>query len=132
MKRPAETEKVIELGSKKRVTVRRFNGVNLVDIREFYLDKNSGEMKPGKKGISLSAEVWRKVVESRVEIDAALAELGDKRAKLGGPDGESVDGDNGDDDGGSVEAKTSNTTGNEDLDKVSASSTGTTVKTEHS
>lgn len=87
MKRTSETEKVIELGSKKRVTVRRFNGVNLVDIREFYLDKSSGEMKPGKKGISLSADVWNKVVESRAEIDAALAELGEKRAKLSGEDG---------------------------------------------
>lgn len=39
----------IKLGKKKQVSVRKFNGVNLVDIREYYEDKATGELKPGKK-----------------------------------------------------------------------------------
>ena len=47
-------EIAIKLDDKKRITVRKFKGKLLVDIREFYNDK--GEMKPGKKGIALSKE----------------------------------------------------------------------------
>ncbi|CAM9129993.1 unnamed protein product [Choristocarpus tenellus] len=32
--------------------------MTLVDIREFYEDRASGELKPGKKGISLQAAQW--------------------------------------------------------------------------
>ena len=39
-------------------------GKNLIDIREVYLDKNTDTMKPGKKGISLNPEQWRRLVES--------------------------------------------------------------------
>ncbi|KAJ7703166.1 transcriptional Coactivator p15-domain-containing protein, partial [Mycena rosella] len=51
-----EGEKFIDLGKNKRATVRRFKGTTLIDIREFYLDKASGEQKPGKKGISLGLD----------------------------------------------------------------------------
>lgn len=70
----------IQLKGNKRATVRQFKGKTLVDIREvscirghrmqkygarrllrvlilqFYSDKSTGEMLPGKKGISLSVE----------------------------------------------------------------------------
>ena len=52
-------EIAIKLDDKKRITVRKFKGKLLVDIREFYNDK--GEMKPGKKGIALSKENWNKL-----------------------------------------------------------------------
>ncbi|KAI5959394.1 uncharacterized protein KGF55_005371 [Candida pseudojiufengensis] len=64
-----ETE--IILDSKKRVTVRKFNNVNLVDIREYYIDSN-GEKKPGKKGISLTEESYYKLIESHNKIQNAL------------------------------------------------------------
>ncbi|QBM88115.1 Transcriptional Coactivator p15 PC4 [Metschnikowia aff. pulcherrima] len=77
-----ETQSVFELDKKKQVTVRKFNGVSLVDIREFYIDKDTQEKKPGKKGISLTEDVWRKLLEQKDEIDAALAELNGKKRKI--------------------------------------------------
>ncbi|KAF6203477.1 hypothetical protein GE061_001808 [Apolygus lucorum] len=65
-------EKVFELGGNKRVTVREFRGKLYVDIREFYCDKNSGDMKPGKKGVSLPVNLWRKLCDVREEIDEAI------------------------------------------------------------
>ncbi|KAF8004617.1 hypothetical protein HF325_000074 [Metschnikowia pulcherrima] len=77
-----ETQSVFELDKKKQVTVRKFNGVSLVDIREFYSDKDTQEKKPGKKGISLTEDVWRNLLEQKDEIDAALAELDGKKRKI--------------------------------------------------
>lgn len=72
----------VELDKKKAVTVRKFNGTNLVDIREFYIDKSSGERKPGKKGIALTEESWAKLLELLQEINDALDTLnGGKRRK---------------------------------------------------
>lgn len=68
-------EVAIELDKKKQVTVREFNGVKLVDIREFYIDKQSGEKKPGKKGISLTEETWKKLIELQQDINNALDDL---------------------------------------------------------
>lgn len=45
-----------DLGSENypiRVTLRKFNGNDIIDIRKFYKDKQ-GELKPTKKGISLT------------------------------------------------------------------------------
>jgi hypothetical protein len=57
------------------VSVRTFKGKPLVDIREYYKDKETEEMKPGKKGISLSLELWKELVEKTPEIQAAVAEF---------------------------------------------------------
>lgn len=66
---------VIELDKKKQVTVRKFNNINLVDIREFFEDRETGEKKPTKKGISLTEESWKKLVSSIGKIQDALDEL---------------------------------------------------------
>lgn len=42
-----------ELSKKKRVSVSVFKGNILIDIREYYEDREDGALKPGKKGISL-------------------------------------------------------------------------------
>ncbi|VDO55436.1 unnamed protein product [Haemonchus placei] len=63
---------MIELGSMRYVTVRSFRGKALIDIREFYTDKASGEMRPGKKGISLSKEQYQNFKAVMSEIDAKL------------------------------------------------------------
>ena len=56
-------EAVFNLSSLRRVTVRDFRGKTLIDIREYYAN-DAGEMKPGKKGISLTEEQWRKLVDT--------------------------------------------------------------------
>jgi|TARA_B100000513_G_scaffold182327_1_gene101773 hypothetical protein len=60
------------LGSNKMLRVKEFKGKTYIDIREFYEDKGSGEMKPGKKGISLSTDCWQKVVASLSQIQQAV------------------------------------------------------------
>lgn len=83
----SETAASISLDAKKRVTVRLFNGIKLVDIREYYEDKNTKEWKPGSKGISLNELLWKKLLESQDEITEALGRLG-KRAKTDTSEGD--------------------------------------------
>ncbi|KAI0633754.1 transcriptional Coactivator p15-domain-containing protein [Trametes polyzona] len=66
-------EKFVELGKKKRATVRQFKGSTFLDIREFYGDDN--DLKPGKKGISLAREQWEALKKSSDMIDAFFAKL---------------------------------------------------------
>ncbi|KAG6844704.1 hypothetical protein H0H87_004580 [Tephrocybe sp. NHM501043] len=54
VKTTSEGEKYVELGKKKRATVRNFKGTALLDVREFYT-KDDNDL-PGKKGISLTME----------------------------------------------------------------------------
>ena len=53
----SDGDKYIDLGKKKRATVRSFKGIPLLDIREFY--GADGQEKPGKKGISLTLDQAR-------------------------------------------------------------------------
>ncbi|VDM63427.1 unnamed protein product [Angiostrongylus costaricensis] len=68
----ADGEEMIEIGNMRYVTVRNFRGKALVDIREYYLDKSSGEMRPGKKGISLNREQYQNFKAVLNEIDGKL------------------------------------------------------------
>ena len=43
----------------------------MVDIREYYTD-DSGELRPGKKGISLSLDQWRKLKDAIDTIDQRI------------------------------------------------------------
>lgn len=74
-KTESEPELTVDLDSKKKVSVRQFNGINLVDIREFYQDKSTNILKPGAKGIALNEKTWIKLLECQDEISAALARL---------------------------------------------------------
>lgn len=67
-----EGEKYVQLGQKKRVTVREFKGKILVDIREFY-GKDKEDEKPGKKGICLNQEQWACLKKSINTIDSFFA-----------------------------------------------------------
>ncbi|EGO25440.1 hypothetical protein SERLADRAFT_465594 [Serpula lacrymans var. lacrymans S7.9] len=68
-----EGEKYIDLGKKKRATVRKFKGAVFVDVREFF--GNPGEEKPGKKGISLGLEQWEALKSGASTIDSLFTEL---------------------------------------------------------
>lgn len=81
-----------ELDRNRFVSISEFKGRKSVDIRkffekfrlifikphyykifilsgEFYMDKSSNEMKPGKKGISLSKSEWEKLQKLIPEIN---------------------------------------------------------------
>lgn len=64
-----------ELSGKRRVTVRKYRSSVLIDIREFYEDKTSGEMRPGSKGIALSKEQYSALKELLPEIDKAIKKI---------------------------------------------------------
>lgn len=72
---------IFDLGKNKRVTVRQFRNINLIDIREYYLDQSTGEMRPGKKGISLTEDLYDELLKHRLNIDDALRRFGSKRAR---------------------------------------------------
>ncbi|KAG9084152.1 hypothetical protein FS749_005438 [Ceratobasidium sp. UAMH 11750] len=83
----ADGNTYFEISGKRRVTVRTFNGMKLVDIREMYTDKATGELKPGRKGISLAEEQFMGLVSVHSAITEALNALdtgasgsGDKKA----------------------------------------------------
>ncbi|KAK0195590.1 transcriptional Coactivator p15-domain-containing protein [Armillaria mellea] len=67
----SDGDKYIDLGKKKRATVRSFKGMPLLDIREFY--GQEGDEKPGKKGISLSLEQWNTLKKGVDTIDRLFA-----------------------------------------------------------
>jgi hypothetical protein len=65
-------EKFWDLGKNKAVSVSEFKGQVFVNIREYYNDKESGERKPGKKGIALSKEQWKVLKSVISKVDAGL------------------------------------------------------------
>ncbi|KAG0724364.1 Activated RNA polymerase II transcriptional coactivator p15 [Chionoecetes opilio] len=66
-------ETYFELERNRRVTVREFKSKLFVDVREFY--EKDGELKPGKKGISLSAVQWNKLKSMIPDIDEVVQEM---------------------------------------------------------
>ncbi|XP_073847607.1 RNA polymerase II transcriptional coactivator-like [Musca autumnalis] len=58
------------LENQRQVRVNDFLGKKLIDIRIYY-EKN-GELLPGRVGISLSVTQWKKLLEYRDEINAAV------------------------------------------------------------
>ncbi|NXG60559.1 TCP4 polymerase, partial [Hemiprocne comata] len=67
----SEEEGMFQIGTMRYVKVSCFKGKVLVDIREFYTDKE-GSTKPGRKGIALSADQWNQLKAIIPEIDAAV------------------------------------------------------------
>ncbi|SMN21752.1 similar to Saccharomyces cerevisiae YMR039C SUB1 Transcriptional coactivator, facilitates elongation through factors that modify RNAP II [Maudiozyma saulgeensis] len=76
-----QADAIFDLGKNKRVTVRQFRNINLIDIREYYMDNSSGEMRPGKKGISLTEDLYDELLKHRLNIDDALRRFGSRRPR---------------------------------------------------
>jgi hypothetical protein len=57
----------------RKVELSEFRGKKLVSIREFYTDAD-GAVKPGRKGIALSIDQWKKLVEVADEINDQINE----------------------------------------------------------
>ncbi|KAL6710461.1 hypothetical protein ACN47E_008509 [Coniothyrium glycines] len=62
----------LNASGKRRVTVSDFNKSTLVSIREYYTT-DAGELKPGKKGISLTIDQYNALLAAAPLIEAALA-----------------------------------------------------------
>lgn len=57
-----EGSEYYSLGRGRRISLSSFKGKRLINIREYYEDKKSGEMKPGKKGITLNPVEWKNLL----------------------------------------------------------------------
>ncbi|CAO2601379.1 Activated RNA polymerase II transcriptional coactivator p15, partial [Lemmus lemmus] len=67
-------DNMFQIGKMRYVSVWDFKGKILIDIREYWMD-SEGEMKPGRKGISLNMEQWSQLKEQISDIDDAVRRL---------------------------------------------------------
>ncbi|KAM9810738.1 SUB1 regulator of transcription b [Neosynchiropus ocellatus] len=67
-------DNMFQIGKMRYVSVRDFKGKCLIDIREYWMNQD-GEMKPGKKGISLNPEQWSQLKEQMSDIDDAIKRI---------------------------------------------------------
>ncbi|XP_044148609.1 activated RNA polymerase II transcriptional coactivator p15 [Bufo gargarizans] len=70
----SQEDNMFQIGKMRYVSVREFKGKVLIDVREYFMD-NQGEMKPGRKGISLNPEQWNQLKEQMSDIDDAIRKL---------------------------------------------------------
>eukprot|EP01038_Epipyxis_sp_PR26KG_P008257 gene8257-11173_t len=69
----ANEEEIFSIGGRRKVGISLFKGKVFVNIREYYEDKNTGEEKPGSKGIALSVDQWNALTELIPDINKAGA-----------------------------------------------------------
>ncbi|XP_066507262.1 SUB1 regulator of transcription a [Hoplias malabaricus] len=70
----SKNDNMFQIGKMRYVSVRDFKGKVLIDIREYWMDQE-GEMKPGRKGISLNPEQWNQLKEQIDDIDEAVKRI---------------------------------------------------------
>ena len=69
-----EAKTIVDLSAKRRLSVVNLGGGPRVDIREYYVaEKEGGALKPGKRGISLTADQWEKLIASTEAVNEALS-----------------------------------------------------------
>jgi len=56
-----------------RIEITEFKGQRLLNIRTWYLDKNSGEYKPTPKGVALKVELFAELKQALAKAEEALA-----------------------------------------------------------
>ncbi|KAJ5988289.1 RNA polymerase II transcriptional coactivator KELP [Penicillium waksmanii] len=64
-----------EVSKMRRVTVSKFRGRTMVNVREYY--EKDGQELPGKKGISLPVEQFAALVKLLPDIEQALEQQGE-------------------------------------------------------
>ncbi|XP_077418595.1 SUB1 regulator of transcription a [Vanacampus margaritifer] len=67
-------DNMFQIGRMRYVSVRDFKGKVLIDIREYWTNPD-GDIKPGKKGISLNPEQWNQLKDQISEIDDAIKSI---------------------------------------------------------
>uniref|UniRef100_A0A1I7TDI6 PC4 domain-containing protein n=1 Tax=Caenorhabditis tropicalis TaxID=1561998 RepID=A0A1I7TDI6_9PELO len=68
----SDGNEMFEIGNLRYATVSNFKGKQYVNIREYYIDKNTQKMMPSKKGISLNKAQWANLKDLIPEIDRKL------------------------------------------------------------
>ncbi|KAL2141798.1 hypothetical protein VTI28DRAFT_1935 [Corynascus sepedonium] len=69
--RDAEGNPYWEIGNNRRIGTSKFKGATLVSIREYYTAPDV-ELRPGKKGISLSLDQYRALLQVIPELNEQL------------------------------------------------------------
>mmetsp|Transcript_30014 Transcript_30014/g.65551 ORF Transcript_30014/g.65551 Transcript_30014/m.65551 type:complete len:371 (+) Transcript_30014:72-1184(+) len=69
----SQDEVVVDISVRLRCTVNSFAGSMGVDVRRFYEDRGSRELKPTPKGIRLVADEWKTLCASVGKIDDFLS-----------------------------------------------------------
>lgn len=59
-----------------RVSITEFKGYELIDVRAYYRDNETGELKPTRKGITLSVELYDKLKEAILQLENAISKEG--------------------------------------------------------
>ncbi|XP_071118057.1 activated RNA polymerase II transcriptional coactivator p15-like [Haliotis cracherodii] len=66
-------EKMFQIARMRYATISEFRGKAMVSIREYY--EADGDLRPGKKGISLTLDQWNSLKDQIEDIDDALKQL---------------------------------------------------------
>ncbi|KTW28114.1 hypothetical protein T552_01975 [Pneumocystis carinii B80] len=62
-------------GRTRRLSLSRWKGKILIDIREYYEETATGQMKPGKKGLSLTQKQFEYLTAILPEVEIVLKEM---------------------------------------------------------
>ena len=69
---------ILSIGDEKNplnISLSKFKGARFIDLRRYYLDKKTGEVKPTTKGIALKEEEFEKVMEVLSENESSLKKV---------------------------------------------------------
>ncbi len=70
---------VFDLGYKKRVQVKKYQGQIFIDIREYFSRDFIPDLLPTKKGVVLTPEIWRTLMAKADEINQAIEAMSTER-----------------------------------------------------
>jgi len=68
-----EDDGTFDLGNKRKISVSKYKGKTLVDIREYY--EKDGKSLPGRKGISLNPDQWKALIEHGPAVTEKIANM---------------------------------------------------------